>query len=45
MTILNILEYPDQRLRKKAVPVEVADSEVRQLVADMLETMYHANGV
>ena len=45
MTILNILEYPDERLRKKAVPVDLVDSEIRQLVDDMLETMYHSNGV
>jgi peptide deformylase len=45
MTKLVILEYPDPRLRKKAVPVTVVDAAVRQLADDMLETMYAAKGV
>ncbi len=45
MTKLAILEYPDPRLRKTAERVEVVDDAVRQLVADLLETMYAANGV
>jgi peptide deformylase len=45
MTRLTILEYPDPRLRTKAVPVVRVDDSVRQLVADMLETMYAAKGV
>lgn len=45
MSILNILEFPDERLRKKAVVVEAVDEKVRQLVDDMFETMYQANGV
>jgi peptide deformylase len=45
MTKLAILEYPDPRLRTKAVPVAVVDDAVRQLAADMLETMYASNGV
>jgi len=45
MTKLAILEYPDPRLRKKAKPVQVVDDAVRQLVNDLLETMYAANGV
>jgi peptide deformylase len=45
MTKLAILEYPDPRLRKKAAPVTVVDDAVRQLAADMLETMYAARGV
>ncbi|MFW5927076.1 MAG: peptide deformylase [Wenzhouxiangella sp.] len=45
MSRLQILEYPDPRLRKVAKPVsEVTDTE-RQLAADMLETMYAANGI
>lgn len=40
-----ILEFPDERLRTKAVPVETVDDEVRQLVDDMLETMYAARGI
>ena len=45
MTKLVILEYPDPRLRKKAAPVAVVDDAMRQLVDDMLETMYAAKGV
>ncbi|MGQ7246138.1 peptide deformylase [Halomonas sp. V046] len=45
MATLPILEFPDERLRTKAVAVESVDDEVRQLVADMLETMYTAPGI
>lgn len=45
MAILTILEFPDERLRKKAAPVETVDESVRRLVDDMLETMYAAPGV
>ena len=45
MTVLNILEYPDPRLRTRAQPVAVVDDKIRRLVADMLETMYAAPGV
>ncbi|HEY5264405.1 MAG TPA: peptide deformylase [Steroidobacteraceae bacterium] len=45
MTKLVILEYPDPRLRQKAEPVPVVDDAVRQLIDDMLFTMYSAKGV
>jgi peptide deformylase len=45
MALLPILTYPDARLHKIARPVEQVDARVRQLVADMLETMYQAEGV
>ena len=45
MAVLNILEFPDKRLRTKAQTVERVDDEIRQLVDDMLETMYQAKGV
>jgi len=45
LSILTILEFPDERLRKKAVAVKTVDEKVKQLVADMLETMYEAKGV
>jgi peptide deformylase len=45
MAILNILHYPDPRLRKKALPVEKVDNEIKQLVDNMLETMYQAPGI
>jgi len=45
MSLLNILEYPDPRLRTKAAPVtEFGDGLVR-FCADLLETMYHAPGI
>ena len=45
MARLPILEYPDPRLRIRAEPVTKVDAEVRQLVADLFETMYAAPGV
>jgi peptide deformylase len=45
MTRLTILEYPDPRLRTRATPVAAVDDGVRQLVDDMLETMYAAKGI
>jgi len=40
-----ILILPDQRLRAVAEPIEKVDAEVKQLAADMLETMYDAPGI
>jgi peptide deformylase len=45
MARLQILEYPDPRLRTKAKPVEVFDAALAKLVEDMFETMYLAPGV
>ena len=45
MALLDILEYPDPRLRTKAEPVVAVDDAVRQLADDMLETMYAAPGI
>ncbi|BBD78846.1 peptide deformylase [Aerosticca soli] len=45
MAVLTILEFPDPRLRTRAVPVTEFDEALKTLVADMLETMYAANGV
>ncbi|MCW5579598.1 MAG: peptide deformylase, partial [Dokdonella sp.] len=45
MALLTILEFPDPRLRTKAQPVTVFDAALKQLVADMFETMYAAPGV
>lgn len=44
MALLNILEYPDPRLKKVAQPVTRFDDRLRKLVADMAETMYAAPG-
>jgi peptide deformylase len=45
MALLSILQYPDPRLHTVAKPVREVDARVQQLVADMLETMYEANGI
>lgn len=45
MALLPILEYPDPRLRMRAKPVTKVDDEVRQLIDNMLETMYAAPGI
>jgi peptide deformylase len=45
MALLPILCYPDPRLHTVAKPVEAVDARIRGLVADMLETMYDANGI
>ena len=45
MSILTILEFPDERLRKKAETVKRVDADIRKLVDDMFETMYEAHGV
>ena len=45
MALLDILEFPDPRLRTKASAVERVDDAIRQLVDDMLETMYAAPGI
>jgi len=45
MAVLNILEYPDPRLRTTAVSVDRVDDNVQRLIDDMLETMYAAPGV
>ena len=45
MALLQILRYPDPRLHKKAAPIEQIDARIRQLAADMAETMYAAPGI
>lgn len=45
MTILNILEFPDNRLRTIAKPVSRVDDTIRTLAKDMLDTMYGAPGI
>ena len=45
MALLNILEYPDPRLRIRAEPVAAVDDGIRKLIDDMLETMYAAPGI
>ncbi len=45
MALLQILHFPDPRLRKKALPVDEVNDQVRQTVEDMFETMYDAPGI
>jgi len=45
MAILPILRYPDARLHKVARPVQSVDARIRMLVADMIATMYGADGI
>mgnify|MGYP003383119329 CR=1 FL=1 len=45
MALLSILRYPDPRLHTVARPVQGVDARIRALVADMLETMYDAQGI
>jgi peptide deformylase len=45
LSILPILEFPDDRLRKKATDVLVVDETIKDLADDMLQTMYEARGI
>lgn len=45
MALLTILTEPDPRLHVRAKPVDVVDNEIRQLMEDMLETMYANDGI
>jgi len=45
MAILNILHFPDDRLRQVSKPIKSFDEHLNQLIDDMLETMYDAPGV
>ena len=45
MALLNILQYPDERLHTVAQPVAQIDERIQTLVADMFETMYEARGI
>jgi peptide deformylase len=44
MSVLEILRYPDPRLRLACEPVAAVDDRVRQLVADLGDTMQHVRG-
>lgn len=45
MALLEVLQYPDERLHIKAKPIERVDEEILKLVEDMKETMYHYDGI
>jgi len=45
MATLDILRFPDTRLRNRAKPVKTVDKSIQQLVDNMFETMYQAPGI
>ena len=45
MALLQVYEFPDPILQQHAMPVTVFDDKLRQLAADMLETMYEERGI
>ena len=45
MALLNILQYPDERLHTVAQPVAKIDKRIQTLIQDMFETMYEARGI
>lgn len=45
MSILDILKFPDPRLRTVAKKVEIVDDQIRQLIDNMIETMYLERGI
>ena len=45
MAILDVLRFPDERLRTVAAPVETITPEIQQIVDDMFETMYAEEGI
>jgi len=45
MALLDILEFPDPRLRTKAKPIHNVTGRIAKLADDMLETMYAAPGI
>ena len=45
MAILEIVQYPHPLLKKVLTPVKKVDDSIRQLIDDMIETMYHDRGM
>ena len=45
MAVLEVLHFPDPRLRKKAIPIKRIDENIEQMAKDMLETMYAESGI
>ncbi len=45
MSLLNILQFPDPRLKTVATPIDIFDDNLLTLIANMFETMYEAQGV
>ncbi|EGQ7932010.1 peptide deformylase [Vibrio vulnificus] len=45
MSVLQVLTFPDDRLRTVAKPVEKVTPEIQKIVDDMIETMYDEEGI
>src|SRR5471030_1612545 len=45
MSVLQILHFPDERLRITAKPIKEVDAKIQQIVDDMFETMYAEEGI
>lgn len=45
MSVLQVLHYPDERLRKIAKPVKEVNDDIRRIVDDMFDTMYAEEGI
>lgn len=45
MSVLQVLHYPDDRLRKVAAPVKEVNANIQRIVDDMFETMYAEEGI
>jgi peptide deformylase len=45
MSVLQVLHFPDERLRKIAAPVKEVNAEIQRIVDDMFETMYAEEGI
>jgi peptide deformylase len=45
MAILEVLRFPDPRLRTVAKPVDKVDGKIKQFIADMFDTMKEENGI
>ncbi|MEN7341805.1 MAG: peptide deformylase [Pseudomonadota bacterium] len=45
MTVRNVIEYPDPRLRELSAPVTDFDERLRQIVTDLIDTMHDANSI
>ncbi len=45
MAIIEVLHFPDERLRNKAISVEQINAEIKEIATNMLDTMYAENGI
>lgn len=45
MSVLQVLHFPDERLRKVAAPVKEVNADIQRIVDDMFETMYAEEGI